>query len=69
MWVLGSIPRAVGEELAGSVGCGGSGLCLLTQFEEHFLFPLLLVQILFQGLGKRADGIQWDAADSNHRIA
>lgn len=53
MGVLGRVPRAVGEELAGSIGCGGSGFSLLTQFEEHFLFPLLLVQILFQGLGKR----------------
>lgn len=53
MGILGRVPRAVGEELAGSIGCGGSGFRLLAQFEEHFLFPLLLVQILFQGLGKR----------------
>lgn len=54
-WVglLGSVCRAVGEEL-GLVG--GSGiwiLCLLIEFEEHLLLPLLLVQIFFQSLGHR----------------
>lgn len=49
--VLQSICRAVGEELGGLARSGRDGaLRLLTQFEEHFLLPLLLVQILFQSL-------------------
>lgn len=50
-WLLGSVCRAVGEELGGLVWGGGIwGLCLLIQFEEHLLLPLLLVQIFFQSL-------------------
>lgn len=55
--LLRSIRRTVGEELGGLAWGGGVwALRLLTQLEEHLLLPLLLVQILFQSLGKREDG-------------
>lgn len=52
--LLRSIRRIVGEELGGLAWGGGVwALRLLAQLEEHLLLPLLLVQILFQSLGKR----------------
>lgn len=59
--LLRSIRRAVGEELGGLVwGGGAQALCLLVHFEEHLLLSFLLVQLLFQSLGQRADGARLD---------